>query len=63
MTINIEKTAANGRFGATAAVTPRTILCGNERLYPAGSVVGAATTPSRWDVARNGEETVRKATN
>ena len=43
-------TAANGRFGVMAAVTPRTILCGKERLYPAGSVVGVATTPSRWDV-------------
>ena len=43
-------TTANGRFGVMAAVAPRTILCGNERLYPAGSVVGAATTPSRWDV-------------
>ena len=42
--------AANGRFGVMAAVAPQTILCGNERLYPAGSVVGAATTPSRWDV-------------
>ena len=30
-----------------AAVAPQTILCGNERLYPAGSVVEAATTPSR----------------
>ena len=36
--------AANGRFGVMAAVTPRTILCGNERLYPAGNSV-----PSRWD--------------
>ena len=44
--------ACNGRFGIMAAVTPRTILCGNERLYPAGSSVGAATTPSRWDVVR-----------
>ena len=42
---------ANGRFGVMAAVTPQTILCGNERLYPAGTVVEAATTPSRWDVS------------
>ena len=43
-----------------AAVPPRKILCGNERLYPAGSVVGAATTPSRWDVVGNvGESAVR----
>ena len=40
----------NGRFGVMAAVTPRTRQCGFETLYPAGSVVGAATTPSRWDV-------------
>ena len=44
--------ADNGRFGVMAAVPPRTILCGNEHLYPAGSSVGAATTPSRWDVRR-----------
>jgi len=36
-----------------AAVAPRTILCGNERLYPAGTAVEAATTPSRWDVKSN----------
>ena len=42
--------AANGRFGVMAAVPPRTILCGKESLYPAGNSVGAATTPSRWDV-------------
>ena len=46
----------NGRFGVMAAVTPRTILCGNERLYPAGSSVGSATTPSRWDVVRHPRE-------
>ena len=45
--------AGNGRFGVMAAVAPQTILCGNERLYPAGSVVGAATTPSHWDVSGN----------
>ena len=32
-----ENTALNGRFGVMAAVAPQTILCGNERLYPAGS--------------------------
>jgi len=40
----------NGRFGVMVAVAPQTILCGNERLYSAGSSVGVATTPSRWDV-------------
>ena len=44
--------APNGRFGVMAAVVPRTILCGNGRLHTAGSFVGAATTPSRWDVVR-----------
>jgi len=46
-------TAANGRFGVMAAVIPRTILCGNERLHPAGSVVEAPTSPSRRDVVRH----------
>ena len=55
----IKMPALNGRFGVMAAVTPRTILCGNERLYPAGSVVGAAAAPSRWDVVRYVETTVR----
>ena len=40
----------NGRFGVMAAVTPRRRQCEIERLYPAGSSVGAATTPSRWDI-------------
>ena len=47
-----KRTAANGRFGAMAAVTPQTILCEIERYYPAASSVEAATAPSRWDVAR-----------
>jgi len=47
------KTAYNGRFGVMAALAPQTILCGNERLYPAGNLVEAATTPSRWDVSGN----------
>ena len=42
--------APNGRFGVMAAVAPRKRQCEFESLYPAGSVVGAATTPSRWDV-------------
>ena len=50
----MKDTTGNGQFGVMAAVTPQTILCGNERLYPAGSSVGAATTPSRWDVVRYG---------
>ena len=49
----VKSTAANGRFGVMAAVIPRTILCGNKRLYPAGNSVEAATTPSRWDVSRH----------
>ena len=51
-------TAYNGRFGVMAAVAPQTILCGNERLYPAGSSVEAATTPSRRDVVRYAGTTV-----
>ena len=51
----------NGRFGVMAAVTPQTILCGSERLYPAGSLVGAATTPSRWDVVRQRRERCRQS--
>jgi len=45
--------AANGRFGVMAAVPPQTRQCKLETLYPAGSVVEAATTPSRWDVSGN----------
>ena len=64
--LNIRKittrAAYNGRFGVMAAVAPQTILCGNERLYPAGSVVGAATMPSRWDVSSNlGDSAVQSA--
>jgi len=44
--------ACNGRFGVMAAVTPQKRQCELETLYPAGSVVEAATTPSRWDVKR-----------
>ena len=42
--------AHNVRFGVMAAVTPRKRQWEIERLYPAGRVVEAATTPSRWDV-------------
>ena len=45
-------TAANGRFGVMAAVVPQTRQYKFESLYPAGSLVGAATTPSRWGVRR-----------
>ena len=47
-----EATAGNGRFGVMAAVAPQKQQCKFETLYPAGSVVGSATTPSRWDVVR-----------
>ena len=48
----VKCTAANGRFGVMAAVAPQKWQCKFETLYPAGSVVEAATTPSRWDVRR-----------
>ena len=48
--------AANGRFGVMAAVAPQKRQCKFETLYPAGSVVEAATTPSRWDVVGNAAE-------
>jgi hypothetical protein len=43
--------ADNGRFGVMAAVTPQKRQCKFETLYPAASLVEAATTPSRWDVS------------
>ena len=46
-------TAANGRFGVMAAVAPQKRQCKFGSLYPAGSSVEAATTPSRWDVGCN----------
>ena len=49
--------AHNWRFGATAAVAPLKRQCEIERLYPAGSLVEAATTPSRWDVVCNARAT------
>jgi len=36
-----------------AAVTPQTILYKLARYYPAGTVVEAATSQSRWDVSGN----------
>ena len=51
--ITIKCTSANERFCEMAALTPQTILCGNERLSPAGSVVEAATSQSRRDVTCN----------
>ena len=52
-TYSSEMPAYNGRFGVMAAVTPQKRQCKIETLYPAGSVVEAATTPSRWDVVCN----------
>ena len=43
--------AANERFCEMAALTPRTILCGIERLSPAGTFVEAATSQSRQHVS------------
>ena len=48
------KPAGNGRFGASGAVTPQTILCELARYYPAASVVKAPPASSRWDVSNNG---------
>ena len=45
--------ADNGRFCEMAAVTPQTILWEIERLSPAGTLVEAATSQSRWDVSGN----------
>ena len=50
----IKMPAVNGRFGVMAAVAPRKRQCEFEALYPASTVVEAATTPSRWDVSSNG---------
>ena len=49
----VQATAGNGRFGVMAAVAPQKRQCKFGSLYPAGSSVGAATTPSRWDVVGN----------
>jgi len=42
-----------------AALTPQTILWEIERLSPAGTLVEAATSQSRLDVARKRGATVR----
>ena len=55
-----KKTAYNGRFGVMATVAPQKRQCKFETLYPAGSLVEAATTPSRWDVSGNAWATVRQ---
>ena len=46
--------AGNGRFGVMAAVAPRKRQYKFGSLYPAETVVEAATTPSRWNVTCNG---------
>jgi len=40
----------NMQFGIMAAVAPQKRQCKFGSLYPAGNLVGAATTLSRWDV-------------
>ena len=50
MKIDVKMPADNGRFGVMAALAPQKRQCEFETLYPAGSSVEAATTPSRWDV-------------
>ena len=52
--------AGNGRFGAMAAVTPQKVQCKFETLYPAGSLVEAATTQSRHHVMGKFKETSYK---
>ena len=47
-----KRTAANGRFGAMAAVTPQKMQYEFGSYYPAASSVEAATAPSRFDVRR-----------
>jgi hypothetical protein len=42
--------AGNERFGVMAAVAPQKRKCKFETLYPATTVVEAATTPSRHHV-------------
>jgi len=52
------KEKGNGKHCLQQAVwrnggsTPQTILWEIARYYPAGSLVEAATAPSRWDVKR-----------
>ena len=44
----------NEHIGSMAAVSPLENMCGNERLSPAGSVVEAATSQSRWALCASG---------
>ena len=60
--INTEMPADNGRFGVMAAVVPQKRQCKFENLYPAGSSVEAATTPSRWDVVCKRRQRRREST-
>ena len=46
-----------------AAVAPQKVQCELGSYYPAGSVVEAATAPSRWDVIGNGGAAVRIRSN
>ena len=48
----------NGRFGAMSALASQQRQCELERYYPAGSVVEAATAPSRLDVGCNARRCV-----
>ena len=60
---NIIKPAANGRFGASGAVIPQTILYKFARYYPAASVVEAppaAKPPGRYLQADNSTEALEK---
>ena len=45
--------AGNGRFGASGAVTPQTILYELARYYPARTAVEAPPASSRLGVVRN----------
>ena len=56
-----KRAADNGRFGVMAALAPQKRQCKFERLYPAGSVVEAATTPSRLDVGCNAQKHRRES--
>ena len=49
--MGLKTTAANGRFGAMAAIIPQTILWEFARYYPAASSVEAATAQSRRTLA------------
>jgi len=49
----IKDTAYNERFHASGGVCPLTVLWNFGSLYPAGSLVEAATSPSRHHVSSN----------